>query len=1022
MNGFRLVLTSLAFASLALELPAQIELPEGKIDPPKESKPAVVPEPPRGDLAEKSKPKAAAPRSQSPLDLPSERAPKPAPPAAPEKPREPTAAPAVPTGSNTAADFVLEELGKVGELDSPLIDHAAQSLLRMGDLGRAAAARGLGSEHTPTLLAAAKTLLQSGVAADCEIVQQRLRNKLPATAGAALVDTLCALDPVHASPEFLGELLAHRQGAVRTAAQRHLARLGSALPLAALKTALAAKDSDSRLRAVHLAALSKDPEALTLLLERSSDANPAVARRAVEALAASDDARVEDELLRRAFAGNWVLRGGAYALLALCEREDARVTPLIGAAHVERLLEGLQANDGFVAGTCAAALAGIGFRSSDLEATRWIDLEVPHRLVRIVSADEFAADSSSLVPTAVRRLALLAGENFGADGPAWIEWWSAHAGEFHACRATLPATIEASGELEVAATTASGSTSWLLGPARAERAVELRGETLFLSEAQTRALFEVLRVAGVFTAERLPGSRGSVFEPGRSLSVTIAGRTKAFRFPGASAEPWFDTAFEAARALAERNRWQRFADGKRYASQLELWRAEAPWWDETTSERDRARREWELVLAWLENTAVASRDGGIAELARLAKHEGLVRGDDFRALAARLREERFVGPRARALLALAIGAGTRTEGAGPVLGVPFADELVRSLIETFELDAASELGSVLAAAGREYARRCAADPRPLVRAVSAATLARGSDAADLEALRTLLGDPDSNVVAAAVLALGENKVEPARGAVLERSRGGDPIVRAAALRALGLLGGEDVLSSLLAALADRDPSIAAAGAEGLALLNDPGTAQVLASLLARGPEHPCYPAARRGLLHLGERAWDELLRSVRSNSAASRREAALLLSEQLVPQVASVLMTLLTESPGDTRVAEELAVLTCSDFRGDADPAGSWWRWWEYVVHDDAQAWLAAALGRLGVVAPAPEDLRAGSDEALAFLSALVMREEPALCERGRREFARLAGRDPGSLPSRGGERAAWAKSLVEALQARAKH
>ncbi|MCC7012212.1 MAG: HEAT repeat domain-containing protein [Planctomycetes bacterium] len=1026
---------------------AQIELPDHKITPPKGDAPVVVPEKPRGDLVEKTVPKsradekAAAPRAKSSLDLPSARPTAPtaaagagsaagtppgvpagaAPSAGPAQP--PPAVGALPVvGSTAAADFVLAELQKVAELDSALVDHAAQSLLRMGDIGRAAAAKSLASEHAPTLMAATKTLLQTGSGADAELVQARLRNKLPGAACGPLVDTLCAMDPVHASPAFLAELLAHRQSAVRSAAQRQLARLGPQLPCSLLALSLASKDSDVRVRAVQLLGNSSDPAALRELLARLSDPAASVARRAVDALALREDAGIEHELLRAAFADGWVLRPGSYALLAIAEREDRRLVPILTEAHTAALLDGLRSTDSFVAGSCAAALAGIGFRSLDVEGTAWLDLDVPHRLVRAVSAEDFSADFSSLVPTATRRMALLSGENFGNDGPRWIAWWAERATKFSASRAALAVTAERAPELVVSVLDDhdASETFALIGAARAEQPGEWAGETLYLSAAQARALFEVLRGAGVFGAERLPGARGSAFEAGRTLTVTLGARSKSFRFGGTAPEPWFATAVEAARAVRERVRWQRAFDPRRYATQLDFWKSESAWWEQTTDERARGRRAFELLLARQEALPLSERGAGAQELRELALTPGMATAEDFGAFAKLLASERFVGPRARAWLELALRAATPPEPSAKLSPV-FAEELLRILIASFDTQAAQELSDVLAAAGREFARLHVADERPFVRAVAAATLARDAEPVDVELLSGLLADPEERVVSAALLALGENKVQAARGAILDATRSPRVAVKLAALRAAGMLGGDDVLTALLGSLGDRsDPRIPVAATEGIAALRDAGTASVLLSLLARGADDPCYGAARRGLLELRDDAWDELLRSVRTPTSPTKREAALILSEQLVPQVASVLMTQLTEKPGDARVAEELAILTCSDFRGEVDPPNAWWRWWEYVVHDDAQAWLVGALVRLEIESPEPVDFRGGTPAALRALAALAAREESHLAERARREFARLIGRDPGTLPPRGPEREAWTRTLIDSLEARA--
>src|SRR5262249_49759332 len=142
-------------------------------------------------------------------------------------------------------------------------------------------------------------------------------------------------------------------------------------------------------------------------------------------------------------------------------------------------------------------------------------------------------------------------------------------------------------------------------------------------------------------------------------------------------------------------------------------------------------------------------------------------------------------------------------------------------------------------------------------------------------------------------------------------------------------------------------------------------------------------------------------------------------AEQCAPDAVSALLTMLTENRGDARLAEELCVLTCIDKRGELDPAKAWWDWWEYVVHDDAQAWFCAALARLGAPAPSPETLRKGDRAAYDFVFDVLLRDEPYLVERARRELARMLGRDPGAVPNDPQERRAWVATLREAVAKR---
>ena len=248
-----------------------------------------------------------------------------------------------------------------------------------------------------------------------------------------------------------------------------------------------------------------------------------------------------------------------------------------------------------------------------------------------------------------------------------------------------------------------------------------------------------------------------------------------------------------------------------------------------------------------------------------------------------------------------------------------------------------------------------------------AAAALGSFAGESSELRLLelLDDPDQGVVVAAIGSLGELRSERARDELLLRARLSDPLVRVAALRAIGRLGGEGVRDALLVAMVEPVPALNVAAVEALAELEEPASATILARVFARGPEDPSFQAAREGLRRLGEHATEEVLRLTASAAPRTRREAALFLSEECVPEAAPVLIAWLTDHTDDARVAAELSILSGSDYRDSADPAESWWSWWDQVVHDDALAWYLGALEREGREPPDAQAFRgAGTREA----------------------------------------------------------
>jgi HEAT repeat protein len=1042
MSLFRFALALLAAAAAVAPAAAQLDLPAESAAKPAREKAVDLGTPPRGNVAERASGRRLYDRPQGGtggLALPDQRAKPAAPaPAAPLAPGAAGAAPAVPgaptpeaptapaaqplSGEEAAAAsavrFVLEEVAKVREVTSSMLDHGSQTLVRLGPAGRAGALQALTSEHAPTLLLGAKALLGFPDDVSREAVLERVRGRLPTAACTPLVDLVVARDPVRASPSWLAELLAHKQSAVRSAAQRHLALVGPDLPAATLLSPLRAKDIDARLRGVTLLSQLSDSAATGLLLERLVDSSASVGARAVNALALRDDERIPGELLRRALDAPWILREQALALIALVEREDLLFETHLTDVHRARLLDGMTSSEPFVAGACAAALAGIGYRGVAGDATRWFDLDVPHRLVRVVAAQDFAPDLSTLVPSAVRRLALITGVDFGADGPRWMEWWSANAETFRGARARLEFGADSALRLELAVrANLGGSESFtLLGPAfaapgEAPRAV--LGERLFLSEAQSRGAFEELRRLGLLGVERLPGVRGSPSGAGRTLILGVDGRSKSFRFAQARTEPWFDSAVELARSLRTRNAWQSLRDPRGDVSAEEFWRAEAPWWEEQTDEGAKARRLWDMTLARAASAAVGQREGLIDRLEECAEPLPALTRADSHALLELLATEPHLSTRSDMLLRLCL-AGFSVDG---VLPHGDATAVVDRLLERFGPEAVAQVARTMELAAPDFATAATADPRPFVRAVAASVLAKRGGSEDAPRLLAMLDDASVEVQAAVLLALAERKVETARDPILLRARMGEGEVRLAALRACGRLGGDGALSALIAGLSDTtDSRVPVAAAQGLAELREAGAAPILVSLLSRGPEDASYPYARAGLIALGDSGVEELLRVVRASAHRARREAALMLSEQLVPQAASVLMTLLTEDPTDTRAAEELAILTCTDYRTEASPSAAWWAWWDYVVRDDAQAWLCGALARLQLGSPTPDEVRRGDPAAVKLLFDLCARDEAHLVERARRELSRLAGRDLGRMPPRGRERELWLATLRESL------
>lgn len=931
----------------------------------------------------------------------------------------------------SSADELFRQVQALGDLGSPLIAKVVESLLAMGEEGLQASRVALHDESPAGVLTAARVLLRGGTTEDALRVVERMRAKLPAQLGPRLLEEILQSDPVHGSPALLVEMLDHPQPRVRLRARTELQRqLGPGL-LPLLEKAMSSKRPETRLEVVQLAAAIDHPGVVDFLLEHLDDPSARVASEAVAAVAGRDDPDLSRELEARAFSSAWTLREHAYVLLAIAEREDLLLQLILDERHAEPLLRALEMKDAFVYGACATALAGIGFRSPDPERSGWLDREVTGRLVAIVSGREYHADLPALQPRALRRLKLLSGVDFGNDGPAWARWWVERRETFFARRVSVPIPPERAPRLELHYRAGGEQPQQfsLFGPEADEKSVVARaaGEAFRLTVEECRELAALLEREGALGIERLPGLRGSDAVRARNLEFLVDGRGKSFGFSPEQSEPWFERLCAAAGDLRERNRWQRFPDFAQYASEREFWEAEAPWWSEQHSERERALRLKGLALGAARSLSPSRRSVVVDELERLFAIPGVVAEEDFRPVVELLRDEGFYTERARRLLALAVQAA-RQSGPTPGQGIPEAlgTSLLDLLAARFGLEPAKEMAVIAEASGPDVMRRLASSPRFELRAVAAAAFARSlerarQDPGASEALREeralllgLLEDPEPVVEAAACRGLGSAGVEEARTDLLVRARGGaEGLVRAAALRGLASLGGENVLEALVLGTSAPDALVRRAAAEGLADLRDPRTAPVLVSLLGQGRESELFEPARTGLIALGEPAWTELARAANSPAHRSRREAAMVLSYQGVARSAGALIGFLLENPADTLVKEELAVLSCVDHRQTPDATAAWQRWWDEVVRDDSLAWLRAAMERRGVPAPSSEALRGkGNLQGALFLLEVVARPEDFLAERGRRELGRMLGVELGEAPRSSAEREAWLAGL----------
>jgi len=916
-----------------------------------------------------------------------------------------------PTATSALLENLFSEVERHDDPNATVPASAVNSLLELGEEGLRAARARLESTSATVWTTCVRALLAGGAESDLALVRDRMKRRIPGRAVEPGIRAVLEHTDEERSEAWLVELLAHAQLGVRVSAHRVLAEISRPALLPRLVDAIGARRTDSRMRILQLAAEIDHPSVLHLLSDRLGDASAKVAYEAASRLAVRPEPEVEELLLTEAFASgiDADVRRAAYALIAVVEREDAFGVPLLGDERIPALLEGLGSSHPARSGACALALAGVGFRSTEPESTTWLDLEVPHALVRIVSGTSFHSDLSSLQGGALRRLVLLSGVSKGSDGPSWMSWWTREASDFRARRAVMDVDVHDVGAIRMDVGTGTERFS-LAGP----DALAVQGEPFFLTGAEALDLFAVLKREGIFGADRLPGSSAAAAGDAAWFEVVVADQRKRFAAQ-VSEDRWFEKVVAYAEALRDRNSWQTYAP--RGDTRREFWLSEREWWGEPRDDVERDRHLVELVLAWVRGAPRSERDRGLEELARLFERPGASQRADIWQLADLIEDERFASGRAERAVDLCTKAASEA-------GADAASALRRvaeALVAGPGASAEELLSRVLVAGGPELARAFATHAETFARAAAAQALVDDPAPVSREQFLRLLSDPAVEVEAAAVRAAGRTGGDHWRDEILERARFARPGVRPEALRVAGRLGGDEVRTVLVTALRDpaQLPDVRVAAVEGLADLADPETLPLLVTLFSRGPHDLTFDAARRGLAKLGATARADVLRIAQARHDPARREAALMLSRQCVAEVASTLMAILTESPGDQDVARELVILTGVDLRSEPDPATAWWEWWDLVVHDDSIAWFRAAAERRGWPSPDSDQVRTTRRGAEFLLKVLELATSEELAERARRELELNLESELEALPPAGKLRASWIESLRARVESR---
>jgi len=932
-----------------------------------------------------------------------------------------------------AARVLLTRLTAIRRVGDDEVLQIADRLARLGEEGLEVARYALGRDEAPMVVAGARALLVGGTGEDADRVVRRLVGPIPRRAAAPVLRDLVELDPTRGTNAMLCSLLAHDSSQVRRAARGALRDRVTTEDLDHLTAVMAERSSEKRRIALELIADLPDGYATDHLLASLGDPSSKVAKVAIEGLARSDDPSVELVLERDLFAsGVFGLRESRTAL-AIIEREDRLGRPILDDKAVPLLLGGLESPLPFVSGVAAIGLAGIGFRSDDLDGTGWLDGPVPGKLVAVVAGLEFFDGFDLVRDPAIRHLRQITGVTFANDGDAWAQWWARHSAGFSATRARIP--LEP-GDAERMVVTAHdpdlGAPIVLAGPELARDGSGFVppeiGEVYFMLPADARDLASLMQSQGVFGGDRLPGTRGTFGLRGKTLDVVVGKHRKLFRVGEDFVQPWLRSILQRAYGLERRLDWQECVipgelDDRRAVFLAELAAAEAE-----PGAAARAQRLETLVLRHLTAVEPRERDHGIVALLDLDDASDCLDLGDVWPIAALIESESGYTSRGRDLVELGLRAAG-LDGADPE-GAALAPEdaqrradaaalLMDTLERAFGESGLGGIERILGALDEGAALEASRDARPLRRAAAAALLGDRPTSAIGEAeeltLIALAEDEDFTVRANAMRALGAHAVDRALPLLEARAASGPVGDRAVAVEMLGQVGGPRAMTLIVDALTAPDERLHLPAARGLAALGTPDTAPLLTSLMRTTSSEAVRGVARQGLVDLGPAARRELLIALRSTDERLRRTSALILAEMLEPRVVSELARMLIEFPGDERLLHELRVLTCVDYADEVSPGAAYLRFWEEAVQRDVLSWFLAGAARRGLRPPARAEFEGGGTQAArSFCIALQSGVDPAFSERARREFERMTGEVIGRVPEGGLDRRRWFQRAAE--------
>jgi HEAT repeat protein len=862
------------------------------------------------------------------------------------------------TASLGRSTHIFKALMKVRDVNDPLVKRAVNELIPEGELVLPSARAALRGSHGPSMLVAARLVEALKPAEGSQWLLDALRRGVPSEVCKQLLDCLASCDSDLINHLF--ELADHRVTSIRLWSAELLGATVTPAHESRIQDLAKSRRSETRQLAARLLGSIDTQSAVDSLFSMCGDSNPSVCAGAADSLSKSRRPDIDARLVAEIQKAGLDRRFG-YLCIAICLREELKQIP-VPVECEGPCLQALKLDDPFLSAAAASCLASIGYRSSSVAATGYLESDVLPALVFAAGGERFFAEFNSIHNLALNRLALLSDRDFGNDGPAWMRWWREQRGKVRANRAGFLLDDQEIDALAIDVT--QGQRKFTVRGSTAEPGPGvIDDEEFVLSAAELGQLALQLKTSKVLDASTTPGIRGAQstirsqpvanrsqapVESGGSggvfsLRIRQKGQRKEVGYYKSEEWPEIKALLTLCEGLRDANVWQKYRNPNADADAKTFLAREREFYSKETNPDARAGRLMVQILDAIPFLEKNRRGAAFQDLLAIRGLEKRISEGRAIQIAPYLADEEAGS--ATAIDIINIVSLIRTPRA--------CDALVDAAANGPSASVRRHLDTIFDRFGLDQAVRCLDDPRASVRASAAEAIGRRSGEGATAALLEKLNDPDDNVRVSVLRALGQRGDKSVAARIAEFVKPSVPsAVLRAAIEALGNLKATETFETVWGATESPDPAVRMTALAATGRMGDRRFADFVATYWARLLRFPSATeeraAAREALFNIGgQPARDALRRCLESGSAEIQREVVLALAEMGDPAAVPALMGEVDQN-ADARVRNAIVTLTCADFFASGDPARKYREWWDSNRTVSPTGWFVEACRKAG--------------------------------------------------------------------------